>query len=98
MTQERSELVSALGHQREHILGILEGLSDQDLRRPVLPSGWVCLGLVQHLALDVEQWWFRPIVAGQEIELEESPANAWQVTPDQSAEAVFDLPAPDRAR
>ncbi|MFZ0996402.1 MAG: DinB family protein [Candidatus Dormiibacterota bacterium] len=90
-TQERSELVSSLGAQREHILGILDGLSDEDLRRPVLPSGWVCLGLVQHLAVDVEQWWFRRIVAGQDIQPDESPALAWRVTQKQSAEAVFAL-------
>ena len=32
----------------------LEGVSDAALRRPILPSGWSCLGLVKHLALDVE--------------------------------------------
>jgi len=91
MTQERTELLSTIGDQRDHVLGILEGLSDEELRRPVLPSGWVCLGLVQHLAVDVEQWWFRRIVAGQDIETHESPASAWRVTQDQSAEAVFAL-------
>jgi Protein of unknown function (DUF664) len=34
----------------------------------VLPSGWTCLGLVQHLALDVERFWFREIVAGETID------------------------------
>jgi hypothetical protein len=29
----------ALDRQREHVVGILEGLSEKDLRRPVLPSG-----------------------------------------------------------
>jgi uncharacterized damage-inducible protein DinB len=90
MTQENKELLSSLTKQREHVLGILEGLGDADLRRPVLPSGWTCLGLVQHLALDVEQWWFRRITAGQEIEPDESVASAWQVAPDRSAEAVLD--------
>ena len=39
-----------LDEQRNHVLGILEGLSDEQLRRPVLPSGWHCLGMVKHLA------------------------------------------------
>jgi hypothetical protein len=49
-------LLSSLPSQRDHVLGILEGLPEQALRQVVLPSGWTCLGLVQHLALDVEQF------------------------------------------
>jgi Protein of unknown function (DUF664) len=33
--------------------------SDEQLRRPVLPSGWNCLGMVKHLALADEHYWFR---------------------------------------
>jgi hypothetical protein len=51
---ELEALNQALDSQRGHVLGILEGLSDQDLRRPVLPSGWSCLELVRHLTVDVE--------------------------------------------
>ncbi|EFG64408.1 conserved hypothetical protein [Streptomyces sp. SPB074] len=29
----------------------------------VLPSGWSCLGLLRHLALDVERFWFRGVLA-----------------------------------
>ena len=46
---ETSLLLSSLNNQREHVLGILDGLPDDALRRPVLPSGWTCLGMVQHL-------------------------------------------------
>ncbi|PRY17945.1 DUF664 domain-containing protein [Kineococcus rhizosphaerae] len=51
--------------QREHVLGIVDGLDEQDVRRPVLPSGWSCLGLVNHLALDDERFWFPLVVAGE---------------------------------
>lgn len=44
MNTELNALKDALDGQREHVLGILEGLSEQDLRRPVLPTGWNCLG------------------------------------------------------
>jgi hypothetical protein len=57
----------------------------------VLPSGWTCLGLVQHLAIDVERFWFRDIVAGQQIEPRESDAAVWQVAADVPAQAVFEL-------
>ena len=87
---ELSALRGWLDYQREHVLGILEGLSEDDLRRPVLPSGWTCLGLVNHLALDVERFWFRAVVAGEQVALADGDA-AWRVSPDVPAEAVFDL-------
>lgn len=82
-------LISVLNGQRDHVLGILDGLSEDDLRRPVLPSGWSCLGLVQHLALDVERFWFRAVVAGESVELR-SGDEAWQVAPEVPASAVLD--------
>ena len=51
VNDEIDALVTSLDAQREHVLGALEGLSDDQLRRPALPSGWTPLGLVQHLAL-----------------------------------------------
>ena len=33
-------LLDYLNEQRHHVVGTLEGLSDDQLRRPVLPSGW----------------------------------------------------------
>ncbi len=76
---ETGLLVSYLDRQREHVLGILEGLDSAALRRPVLPSGWTCLGLVQHLTLDVERLWFRGVVAAEDIDLENGGKSAWQV-------------------
>jgi len=65
------------------VLGILEGLSDVDLRRPVLPSAWTCVGLLRHLALDVERFWFGVIMAGESEEVPGSPDTAgeaaWRV-------------------
>lgn len=91
---ESIELLAVLQSQRRHVLGILDGLSDEQLRRPVLPSGWSCLGLVRHLALDVERWWFRRILAGEsvpQVEFEGAPEDAWQVTAAMSSEAVLEL-------
>lgn len=50
-------IVSILNKQREVILWKLEGLSDEELRRPMTPSGTNLLGLVKHLAA-VEYGWF----------------------------------------
>ena len=85
---EIDALVASLNTQRERVLGALEGLSDEQLRRPALPSGWTPLGLVQHLALEVEQFWFRGAVAGEPIALT-SGDEAWQVPADVPSEAIF---------
>ena len=88
VSNEREALLSALNGQRDHVLGILEGLPAEALRRPVLPTGWTCLGLVQHLTLDVERFWFRAVVAGEHVDLP-TGAEGWQVPPDTPAEAVL---------
>ncbi|MGA3216693.1 MAG: DinB family protein [Acidimicrobiales bacterium] len=91
VSQEHQALLSSLNDQRDHVLGILDGLSEEDLRRPVLPSGWSCLALVHHLAIDVEQFWFRRVVAGEEMELGQSTGSAWDIGGDEPVDAVFDL-------
>ncbi len=88
--EHKASLRSALTHQRDHVLGILEGLSDGELRRPVLPSEWTCLGLVHHLAVDVERFWFRDVFAG-ESSAREVVDNAWHVPAGMTGDAVFDL-------
>jgi Protein of unknown function (DUF664) len=90
MSPEMTALLKALASQRHHVLGTLEGLPDEVLRRSVLPSGWVPLGLVRHLALDVERFWFRAVVAGETVELETGDA-AWQVPPGASSDEIFAL-------
>ncbi|WP_107098056.1 DUF664 domain-containing protein [Streptomyces atriruber] len=91
---ELTALLAVLNSKREHVLGILEGLDDEALRRPVLPSGWTCLGLVHHLALDDEKFWFRAVAAGERAAIEEilgSGDSAWQPAPEKTAEEVFAL-------
>ncbi|MEU6977795.1 DinB family protein [Streptomyces sp. NPDC046371] len=90
--EEVRALLAALDAQRHHVLGILDGLDEEALRRPVLPSGWHCLGLVQHLALDVEQFWFRAVVAGDRQIIRGLPDGdeAWQVAAEVPAADVLD--------
>lgn len=99
VNREKEVLLGQLDSQRRHVLGILEGLSDEQLRRPVMPSGWNCLGLVQHLALSVEHYWFRWVVAGEPLDFfPEGPNADWQVESGKSAEDVFDLYRDEIAR
>jgi hypothetical protein len=109
-SRESTVLLAALNGQRDHVLGILEGLPEEALHRPVLPSGWTCLGLVRHLALDVERFWFRATFAGEVIEpghpadpagpdgTGEAVPDAWQVPPELPGAAVLDLYRQEIAR
>src|SRR5918996_6362368 len=54
---EKQSLRVALDRHRDAVLWKLEGVSDEDLRRPLVPSGTNLLGLVKHLAA-VEYGWF----------------------------------------
>lgn len=87
MESEKKVMLAALNNQREHVLGILDGLSDEDLRRPVLPTGWNCLELIRHLTIDVEQLWFRVVAAGEAVQ---ACLAGWVVGPDESAGVVLD--------
>jgi uncharacterized damage-inducible protein DinB len=87
--QAKASLLSQLNKQRKHVLGILEGLPDDALRRPVLPSGWTCLGLVQHLDFDVERFWFSNVLTGEPHDAEQAPADTWVVGDDVAGEAVL---------
>ena len=92
MSKGTTLLVSTPDNQREHVLGILEGLSDGQLRCPVLPSRWTCLGMVRHLTLGVERFSFREIVAGESFDPADPDLDAdaaWRVPAEMSAEAVF---------
>jgi Protein of unknown function (DUF664) len=92
MDSELDALRDYLDGQREHVLGILDGLSDADLRRPVLPTGWNCLGLVRHLTMDVERFWFPGVIAGEPDVADQLRAGAeahWQVPDAMSADQVL---------
>lgn len=54
---EKETLHASLNRVREAVLWKLEGLDDDQLRRPMTPSGTSLLGLVKHLA-SVEYGWF----------------------------------------
>jgi hypothetical protein len=73
-------LLGWLGAKRRHVRGAVEGLSEEDLRRPVLPSGWSCLGLVNHLAEDVERFWGGHVLAG--VPFEPGATDGWTAPED----------------
>ncbi|MFD3614159.1 DinB family protein [Streptomyces sp. NPDC058676] len=54
---EKETLRASLDRHRDAVLWKLEGLDDEQLRRPITPSGTNLLGLVKHLG-SVEYGWF----------------------------------------
>lgn len=84
-------LLQSLDSQRAHVLGGLEGLDATALRRPVLPTSWNCVGMVHHLALDVERFWFRETVAGEIVDDQKKSTSAWNVGPGTAPEEVLNL-------
>jgi hypothetical protein len=88
---ERALLTGRLTCQRQHVMSQLEGLTDDQLRRPVLPSGWSCLGLVRHLTLSDERYWFEVVVAGEPLDFwPEGDNGDWRVDPSEPAEAILE--------
>jgi hypothetical protein len=85
-------LLRSLDVQRRHVVGIIDELEEVDLRRSLVPSGWTPLGLVQHLTMDVERFWFLAVVAGDQRTIDELHGgdDSWLVNASVSGEEVFE--------
>lgn len=88
---EKESLHAFLDKQRDVMVWKLEGLSDDDLRRPMTPSGTNLLGMVKHLAA-VEYGWFCATF-GRETEplpFDEDNEDAdLRVDPDETTEGIL---------
>jgi hypothetical protein len=58
---EHDALRAFLQAQRRSVLAIVGGLTERDMRRPALPSGWTALGMIEHLAR-AERFWFTRVI------------------------------------
>jgi uncharacterized damage-inducible protein DinB len=90
---EKEVLAGFLDHYRATILAICEGLSDEDLRRTVVPSGTTILGMIKHLAY-VERGWFQETIAGDRVEFPfnaDDPDEDLRVKPEETTEEILDL-------
>jgi hypothetical protein len=61
---ERKTLVDLLNDNRAEIVGLLEGMSEEEVRRNLVPSLTTLLGLVKHAAF-AEQVWFHVTLTGR---------------------------------
>jgi uncharacterized damage-inducible protein DinB len=85
-------VMAFLDWQRATLLCKLDGLSDEELRRPHDPSGLTLLGIVKHLQ-GVEAAWFREDFAGEDPHSVTDPlpsASNWTIGPDETTQEVLD--------
>ena len=86
-------LLDALDAHREHALGIVESLSEDQLRAPCVPSQWCPLGMILHLAAS-EHYWFHCMFAGLPADFyghRTHALNLWDVSEHDSVEDIFSL-------
>jgi uncharacterized damage-inducible protein DinB len=62
-TADAAALLAFLDAQRECVLAIVDGLDEDLLATPVLPSGWTPLGMIEHLG-HAERHWFGEVALG----------------------------------
>ena len=93
-SDQKADLRRYLQEARDALLWKLDGLSEYDVRRPVVPTGTNLLGLVKHLA-NVELGYFgdtfgRP--CADKVPLDESDPNSDMfAAPDESREFITGL-------
>jgi len=88
---ELETLDALLQYCQETLLAKIDGLSDEDLRQPQVPSGTTLLGMVKHLAY-AHRWWFRIVFANESVAVpwtDDDPAADWRLTPEDSRESVI---------
>lgn len=90
---EKAVLMGMLDHYRATIVEICRGLSEADLRRPMVLSGTTLLGLVKHLAF-VEGGWFEEVVGNRPATLvydDDDPDMDFRIEPDETSEQIFEM-------
>ncbi len=97
---ELKTLARALDDYRAIVIWKLEGLSEKDARRPVVPSGTNLLGVVKHLAF-VERWWFQAVLGQGDPVFpwsDDDPDADWRIDGEDSIESVTSLYAAECAK
>lgn len=87
---EREQLEAFLHDNRLELLGVLDGLSDEQARRRLVPSLTSPLAIVKH-AVFVEKVWFHVSLAGRtraEVGIPEAAEDSWLLTDDDTVESV----------
>lgn len=87
MEPERQLLAAHLTAARQHVRATCEGLSEEDLVRTVVPSGWSMASMLNHLTFDDEIFWGCAILGGDE-EAVALVQDGWAVPVSSGAESL----------
>lgn len=79
---ERYVLLGYLNKVRDAVVRTSEGPTEEQVRRPGVPSGTSLLGLIQHLT-GVEEHWFQRVFRGEQLVANKSMVVPVGVTRDQ---------------
>src|SRR4051794_16456930 len=96
---EKTSMLAALNRHRDAALWKLEGLTDEQLRRPMVPSGTGLLLIVKHMAY-VEYGWFCETFGRETEDLpfdEDDPDADFRIEPDETTADTLALYARARA-
>ena len=88
---ERAQLEAFLHDNRRELAGILDGLTEEQARRRLVPSRTTLLGLVKH-AIFVEKVWFQVALAGHsraELGLPDTPDESFVLAEGDTIESVL---------
>ena len=86
----RAQLEAFIDEHREHLNGCLDGLTEEEARRSLVPSRTTLLGLVKHGAF-VEEVWFNQAVTGRpraELGIADTPDETFVLTDEDTVESV----------
>ena len=90
---EREQIESFLHDGRVEVLTLLDGLTEEQARRRLVPSLTSLLGLVKHAAF-VERVWFDVALTGRsraEVGLPDTVDESFELTSDDTVESVAQL-------
>lgn len=86
----RDQLEAFVDEHRAGLVASLDGLTEDEVRRSLVPSRTTLLGLVKH-AIFVERVWFEEAFTGRsraELGLPEHPDESFVLTPEDTIESV----------
>jgi len=89
----KDTLLTLLDNNRAVLLWKVDGLSVEEVSRPVVASGTSLLGLVKHLAY-VERWWFDDFFAGNTVDYpwsEEDPDADFRIEDGETIDDIVSL-------
>ena len=92
--EDTQTLLDQLAAQHQRTLGILAELDEDAMHRVLLPSGWSCAGMVQHLTCTTRFWFEEVMVGRSDVP---HPANCFVLEAPLSRDALLDAYA-DAAR